>query len=159
MPASAPRWPFSHRRSCSNIATPARSLASIDTSTDCAACRQHPAEELYPVTLRTNGGEVTTRIGLCADCLHRRLRLRRTYGLLLLGVFWLPALIYCYAVYQNDALDPYWQFASAAPAILIALYLSAFFYDWVLNAFRDSGLRRTGENWAQKLARQAETEE
>ncbi len=60
---------------------------------------------------------------------------------------------YCLAVYRNDALDPYWQFASAAPAVLIALYLSAFFHDWVGNAFSAAGRRRTGQIWAQRLAR------
>ena len=68
------------------------------------------------MTLNDEGGETITRIGLCRGCLRRRMHRRRNYGLILLMLLWLPTLIYCYTVARNESLDPYWQFASAAPA-------------------------------------------
>ena len=92
-------------------------------------------------------------MGFCSACLDRRVRQRLRYGLLILALIWIPVFLYSLAVYRNDALNAYWQFAGAAPAVLIGLYLSAFFYDWVANAFTNAGRCRTGEVWAQRLAR------
>jgi len=92
-------------------------------------------------------------MGFCNACLDRRVRRRLRYGLLILALIWVPVFLYSLAVYRNDALNAYWQFAGAAPAVLIGLYLSAFFYDWITNAFSVAGLNRTGQVWAMRLAR------
>lgn len=96
---------------------------------------------------------MTTRLGFCDSCLDQRLKRRFRRGLMVLILLWLPVPFYCARVYQNDELDAYWQFAGAAPAVLIALFLSAFLYDWVLNAWRARGRHRTGEVWAIQVGR------
>jgi len=114
---------------------------------------------MYQVTRRGGDGETTISVGFCRPCLDRRVGRRRWYGLAILLLLWAPVLVYCTRVYQNRELDAYWQFAAAAPAVLIALYLSAFVYDWVLNAFRATGRYRTGQVWALQVGRRRESAE
>ena len=72
---------------------------------------------------------------------------------MILALLWTLTAIYTAGVASDTSINGYWRFAGIAPAVLIAIFLSAFVYDWIVHYFSPRGAQRTGEIWAWALAR------
>jgi hypothetical protein len=66
--------------------------------------------------------------GVCEACLSCAAYREARRSLLWLAVIWLPIIAYVVAVLANDTIQGHWRFASAAPAVLLGSFASAFVY-------------------------------
>lgn len=73
---------------------------------------------------------------VCRNCLLGISLRRRKRDLLLLLLIWVPVVAYTWLALSNPELEGVWRFAAVAPAVLIALFLSAFCYQGIVDARR-----------------------
>ena len=70
---------------------------------------------------------------ICSDCWVDLAHKKRRRSLLALGCIWVITLAYALVVLFSGATSDVWTFAAIAPAVLIALFLSAFSYQGLVN--------------------------
>lgn len=95
----------------------------INTESLCAVCNQVRAS-------------ADPEVRICRDCLLGISLRRRKRDLVLLLLIWVPVVAYVWLALSNPELEGVWHFAAVAPALLIALFLSAFCYQGIVDAQR-----------------------
>lgn len=112
----------------------------------CSVCQQPPDPNLA-------NDFSWEQVRLCANCLGTKHRRNAGVSSLQLLLIWLPVCIYVPQVLNRTDLTGYWQSAHLIPAVLVAMYLSAFVYPGLLNTVRPNGLHHTGARWSRQLAK------
>ena len=107
-----------------------------------------PTPDAYTIEVVAEYGAREIReLPVCTACVGQRVRRRAVVCALVLAALWVLVALNTLRINAIPDLTAVWWFANFIPPVLIAAFISAFFYDGIYAAISQEGRRRAVEGW------------